>query len=85
MTKGKGLGFGDVKFSIPMTLLLGWPQILVGLFLSFNIGAVVGLILLFSKKKTIKQAIPFGPFLVIGTLITLVFGDQMIGWYLGLI
>lgn len=83
-TKGKGMGFGDVKFVILMTLLLGWPQILVGLFLSFNIGAVVGVFLLLTKKKGLKQQIPFGPFLVISTLATLVLGDQILGWYLGM-
>lgn len=84
-TKGKGMGFGDVKFSLPMTLLLGWPLILVGLFISFLTGAMVGVGLILLKKKNIKQAVPFGPFLVIGTLVTLVFGDQILSWYLGML
>ena len=83
--KIKGMGLGDVKYVIPMTLLLGWPLITVGLFLSFILGAVVGVAAVLSKKKTLKQAIPFGPFLVIGTVLALVIGDQLIGWYLGLL
>lgn len=83
--KIKGMGFGDVKFSVSMALLLGWPLILVGLFLSFIIGALVGVAAVLLKKKTLKQAIPFGPFLVIGTVMTLVFGDQLIGWYLAML
>jgi len=85
LTKGKGLGFGDVKLSIPMTLLLGWPQILVGLFLSFTIGGAVGAVLLLTGKKKLKQVVPFGPFLVVGTVITLVFGDLILRWYLSLL
>lgn len=84
-TKGKGMGFGDVKFSLPMTLILGWPLILVGLFLAFNLGALVGVILIFVKNKKIKSKIAFGPFLVMGTLLALVFGDSLISWYLNIL
>jgi leader peptidase (prepilin peptidase)/N-methyltransferase len=84
-TKGRGLGLGDVKFSVPFALLLGWPNVFVGMFLSFVIGGMVGLLLLVTKKKNIKEAVPFGPFLVAGLLVTLVCGGQILSWYMHLV
>ncbi|NCN87584.1 MAG: prepilin peptidase [Candidatus Pacebacteria bacterium] len=81
-TKGRGMGFGDVKLMIPLSLLLGWPNTLVGLFLSFLIGGLVGGFLLLFKKRKFGQKIPFGPFLILGTFISLIYGDQILGWYL---
>lgn len=85
LTQGKGMGFGDVKLALPLGLLLGWPQVLVWLFASFLIGAVVGVTLLLFHKVKMKQAVPFGPFLVIGTLVSLIWGDQLFSWYVTLI
>lgn len=82
VTGGKGLGFGDVKLVVPLGLLLGWPDMLVAIFLSFVIGAIVGLVLIAFKKKGLRQQVPFGPFLIIGTLISLVWGTQIFNWYL---
>jgi len=82
-TKGKGMGFGDVKLALAMSLLLGWPRIMVGLFTAFVLGSLVGLFLISLKQKKFGQIIPFGPFLVIGTVVGLVFGSQMWQWYLG--
>jgi len=80
-TQGKGMGFGDVKFVIPFSLLLGWPNVFIGTFLAFCFGAIVGLILMAIKKKSFHQAIPFGPFLVVSTLVTLVYGTHLWQWY----
>lgn len=82
LTKGKGIGFGDVKLIIPLSLLLGWPKTLVAIFVAFLVGAVFGIVLLALKKAKLKQAIPFGPFLIIGFLLSLVWGDQFFRWYL---
>ncbi len=81
-TKGKGMGFGDVKFVIFMGLFLGFPNIIPGLFISFLLGAIIGLILIAIKKKKIKQQIPFGPFLIIGTLTAYFYGAKIIEIYL---
>jgi len=81
-SKGKAMGFGDVKLVFFMGLFLGFPKILAALFFSFIIGAIIGMILLVLKKKTLKSEVPFGPFLVIGTFISLFFGDKIISWYL---
>ncbi len=78
------MGFGDVKLALLLGLLLGFPNILAGLFLSFFIGAVVGIISLLAKKKGLKSQMPFAPFLITGTFIALFWGQQLIAWYLNL-
>lgn len=82
ISKEKWLGLGDVNLAFLMGLFLGWPKILIALFFSFFIGAVVGLVLIALKKKTMKSEIPFAPFLVSGTFISLFFGQSIINWYL---
>ncbi len=81
-TKGKGMGFGDVKFVIFMGLFLGFPNILVGLFISFILGAIIGLLLIALEKKKIKSQVPFAPFLIIGTLVAYFYGKEMIDFYI---
>lgn len=85
ITKGKGMGFGDVKFALVMGLLLGWPRGMIAMFLAFILGAMVGVILLLVKIKKLKERIAFGPFLVLGTAIALVWGNQLFAWYLQVI
>jgi len=82
ISKGKWLGVGDIKLAFFMGLFLGWPNILVALFLAFFIGAIIGIGLIISGKKTLKSEVPFGPFLVTGTLIALFWGQNIIDIYL---
>lgn len=84
-TKGRGMGFGDVKLAFPLGLLLGWPNIVVALFLSFVIGASVGVVTIATGKKQMKSTIPFGPFLVIGSLIALLWGSELVRMYMSLV
>ena len=85
VSKGRWMGFGDVKLAFLLGLFLGWPSILVALFFAFCLGAVVGLILIMLKKKGLKSEVPLAPFLIIGTAIAFFFGPYVINWYLGLI
>jgi prepilin signal peptidase PulO-like enzyme (type II secretory pathway) len=85
LTKGKGMGGGDVKLAFLMGLILGCPVILLSLFLSFIFGSIVGIFLILVGKKKMKSMIPFGPFLIIGTFIGLFWGKEIIGWYLSII
>jgi prepilin signal peptidase PulO-like enzyme (type II secretory pathway) len=80
-SKGKWMGFGDVKLSFLMGLHLGFPNILVALFLAFFTGAIIGLILIAQSKKTLKSMVPFGPFLVFGTFLAMFYGEPIINWY----
>lgn len=81
----KWMGLGDVKLGVLMGLILGWPRILPALFLSFTLGAVVGIALILLKKKKIKSEIPFGPFLSLATFVILLYGNKILDWYLKLL
>lgn len=83
--KVDGMGLGDILLAPSLGLLLGWPKIIPGVFISFVTGALVGIALLLSKKKKLSQYLPFGPFLIIGTVVSLVWGGQIWAWYLGLL
>jgi len=84
VSRDKWMGLGDVKLAFFMGLFLGFPKIITALFLAFFIGAVVGVILIFSGKKSLKSEIPFGPFLVIGTFLALFFEHEIINFYLSI-
>lgn len=81
ITGGRGLGFGDVKLVPVLALLVGWPQIVVALFVAVCTGAAVGVALIALKKAKRKQPIPFGPFLLFGTYVSLLWGTQLWSWY----
>jgi len=82
ISRGKWMGVGDIKLAFFMGLFLGWPNILVGLFLAFFIGAIIGIGLIIFGKKKMSSEVPFGPFLVAGTFLALFFGQNLINWYL---
>ncbi|MCL4366057.1 prepilin peptidase [Patescibacteria group bacterium] len=81
VTRGKGMGGGDVKLGAFMGIMLGFPGAVFALILSFLTGAVFSIGLIISGKKHFGQTIPFGPFLVLGSLIMLFWGSQIIDWY----
>lgn len=85
ISKGKWVGDGDIRLGALMGLMLGWKLLLVALFLAYIIGAIVGLVLLFSNKKKMSSAVPFGPFLSLATFITFLWGQDLLIWYLNLI
>jgi len=84
-TKGRGLGFGDVQLVVPLSLLVGWPEVFVWLFVSFLSGAVIGLLLIAFKRAQFGKPVPFGPFLILGTAAALIWGNQLVSWYVTLI
>lgn len=84
ITRGKGMGGGDVKLGAFIGLMLGFPQAIAAIILSFLTGAIFSIALLITGKKHFGQTIPFGPFLVLGSLIMLFWGNQIIAWYLHL-
>jgi len=77
-----GLGFGDVKLVGLIGLYLGTSLTLLTLFLAFVMGAVVGLALLLLKLKQRKSALPFGPFLALGAYLAMLWGQNLIQWYM---
>ena len=78
---GRWMGMGDAKLSFVMGLILGLLHGFIALFLASILGAIIGVGLIFAGRKTMKSAIPFGPFLILGTAISLIFGDILIMWY----
>ncbi|HRY52535.1 MAG TPA: prepilin peptidase [Candidatus Portnoybacteria bacterium] len=80
ITRGRGMGIGDIKLAFLMGLLLGWPGIFMALFLAFFIGAAAGVLLMLLGKKTMKSQIPFGPFLVFGTMGVYFAGERFFDW-----
>ena len=78
ITKGRGMGLGDVKYAVFMGLFLGWPKTLIAFYIAFIIGAIVGVILMILKKKQFRSEIAFGPFLILGTILAWWWGEAII-------
>ena len=80
------MGFGDVKMMYAVGALLGWKLTALSLFLGAFSGAVIGMVVVArQKEKDMQTQIPFGIFLGIGSIIALLFGDQIIGWYVRMV
>jgi len=82
MGRRKWMGEGDVVVALAMGLFVGFPAIIVALFSAFVLGAFISMILIAFKSATMKDAIPFAPFLVLGTFIALFFAEPIISWYI---
>jgi len=85
LLKQEGLGFGDVKYAVASGLLLGWQKFMLAILLASIVGAV-GMVT--SNRITgadKRKEHPFGPYLVMGTLVALFAGDAVIAWYIGLL
>lgn len=81
LTRGRGMGEGDIYVALLMGFVLGWPRTLVGLFFSFVGGALISLLLMLFKIKRMQDTIPFGPFMVMGIVLALLFGQQFLGMF----
>jgi prepilin signal peptidase PulO-like enzyme (type II secretory pathway) len=82
---GKWMGGGDVKLAFFAGLILGWINVVVALFLAFITGSIYGLAMVTIGKRKMAEAIPFGPFIILGIFTALAFGPEIINWYLGII
>jgi len=81
VTKGRGMGMGDLKFIAALGLIFGWPDIIFVLVFSFIIGSIFGIYLLIKRIKGFKDSVPFGPFLILGSLTLMFFGQAILGQY----
>lgn len=77
----KGMGEGDIEIATVCGLFLGVKGILLGLFLGIVIGGIVGIIILSLKLKKAKEKIAFGPCIAIGSLISMLWGSEMLKFY----
>jgi len=76
------MGEGDIRLGFLMGLILGWPKTLIALYLAFFLGATVALALIAGRKKRFGQEIPFGPFLILATLLMVFWGEKIQGlWF----
>jgi len=81
MASRGGMGWGDVKLAGLIGLATGFPMVLVAIVLGAGLGAIVGVVLMAIRKKGMKSLIPFGPFLSVATMVTLIWGGDMLNWY----
>jgi len=79
--KRGGMGGGDIKLIAMIGAFLGWKAVLVTIFLGAVLGAFVGIVLILLRRQGRKEPVPFGPFLAIGALLTMVWGDTILTWY----
>lgn len=83
LTKGRGIGGGDIKLMAAAGLLLGWQQSLLALVIGAVTGSVIHLSLMGLLKK--DRVLAFGPYLAWGIGIAMLYGDSLVGWYAGLL
>ncbi|OGO19135.1 MAG: hypothetical protein A2144_05985 [Chloroflexi bacterium RBG_16_50_9] len=80
----RGMGMGDVKLACLIGLVMGFPLGIVALFIGIVIGGLVAATLFLLKKKGRKEAIPYGTFLALGPMVTMLWGTDILRWYLNL-
>jgi len=81
--KKEAIGGGDIKLAAMIGAFLGWRYIIISLFLGFFLGALTGIFLVLSRVKSREDVIPFGPFIVLCSIITLLWGEKILSWYVG--
>ncbi|HPT77847.1 MAG TPA: prepilin peptidase [Candidatus Atribacteria bacterium] len=82
--KKEGMGGGDIKLMAMIGALTGWKATLLSMVLSVYLGGLLGGILLLLKVKRRGDYIPYGPFIAMAAVISLLWGDNIISWWLAL-
>ncbi|MFD3156363.1 prepilin peptidase [Haloimpatiens sp. FM7330] len=77
----KGMGWGDVEISFVCGLFLGIRYSLFMLLIAFILGGIVSIILIVSKRKSKKDAVPFVPFIAVSAVLMSIYGDTIFNWY----
>jgi len=85
LTKKEGMGGGDIKLLAMMGALLGWQGVVFTIFVSSLVGTLSGLAVMLQSRKSMKLALPFGPFLAIGGITYIFFGTRLVQWYFNLL
>ena len=81
MINPAGMGGGDVKFAALLGLMVGFPGILMAIWISAIGGGLIAIGLILTRKKTRKDVMPFGPFMAIGAAVVLISGSDIVNWY----
>ncbi|HLC99503.1 MAG TPA: prepilin peptidase [Patescibacteria group bacterium] len=82
ISRGRWVGGGDIRLGVVMGLMLGFPVIIAALGLAYVVGAFWSLGLMAMKRKTIKDALPFGTFLTFSTVVCLLWGEEIVRGYM---
>ena len=78
LTKKSAIGGGDIKLAFLLGLFLGFPNIIISFYIAFLTGGFLGIILILWRKKEFRKAtLPFGPFLITGAVISLLWGNSI--------
>jgi len=85
LTKKEGMGGGDIKLLGMMGAIIGWKGVLFTIFVASAVGTVAGMLIMLKTSKSMKLAVPFGPFLAIASIAYIFFGPQLIVWYVNLL
>ena len=85
ITKKEGMGGGDIKLLAMMGAIVGWQGVLFTIFVASLVGTLAGLAVMLQSRKGMKLAVPFGPFLSIGSITYAFFGTPLIDWYFNLL
>lgn len=78
LTRGRGMGIGDVKLAGALGLLFGWQKIILLIAIAFMLGGIFAAGLLLYNKKSLKDAVPFGPFLSAASIFVIFIGDAIL-------
>jgi leader peptidase (prepilin peptidase)/N-methyltransferase len=81
ITRKEGMGGGDIKLLGMIGTFIGWKGVIFTIFAASLTGTLAGMIVMLLKGKNLKFAIPFGPFLSIGAMSYVFFGEKVIFWY----
>ena len=84
LTGKEGMGYGDFKLLAALGAWLGWQMLLPVVLLSAGVGAIIGVLLIATRRQQRGNPIPFGPFLATAGWVTMLWGPQMVGRYLNL-
>jgi len=79
-----GMGWGDVKLAALIGLATGFPLVFVAIIMAAILGGIVAVVLLATRRRGRREMIPFGPFLAVAAMVTLLWGSSILSWYLGL-
>ena len=79
--KKEAMGGGDIKLAAMLGAFLGWQLTLLSLFLGFFVGSVIGVLIMVTSKNK-NDVIPFGPFIALGAMISMFWGQAILHWYL---
>lgn len=80
-----GMGLGDVKLAIGLGAILGPGLALLSLGFATFVGAVTGISMAAKHGRTLKLSLPFVPFMAAGAIITMLYGSQIVGWYMNIL